>query len=144
MDHITKLISMIERTHLQYRNAAFQHLGIKGYQYSYLIQICRTPGISQEQLTKQIHLDKSNVARSLTQLEENGFLTRQADPHDQRKWQIFPTEKATSIFPEILKTLHQQRTFLLAAFSDEEQQQLQHSLQLLYERAEELLHQVTL
>lgn len=144
MDHITKLISMIERTHLQYRNAAFQQLGIKGYQYSYLIQICRCPGISQEQLTKQIHLDKSNVARSLAQLEEAGFLTRQADPSDQRRWQIFPTEKATAILPAILETLSKQRAFMLEPFTDEEQLQFQKYLRLLYERADELLRQVTL
>ena len=65
---INKTISIIERSNILYRNEVFKEYGLKGYQANYLLEINRHPGISQEELTKTMHIDKSNVARGLIHL----------------------------------------------------------------------------
>ena len=48
-----------------YRTAQYEKLGIGSYQDSYIINICKHPGVSQEQLSKLIYVHKSSVARQL-------------------------------------------------------------------------------
>lgn len=139
MRNINRNISIIERCNLQYRNQAFRHLGLKGYQYSYMTRICRNPGVSQEQLSKEMHIDKSNVARSLAALEKLDYITRAADPKDHRVLLIYPTQAGKDIFPKILTILKTQRQAMMDDFSEEEQEQLNSLLRRLRTKAELLV-----
>jgi len=65
-------------------------MGIGMGQYPFLLSICETPGIRQDNLADALYLNKSSVARALTQLEQNGFLTRTVDPADRRAYCIHP------------------------------------------------------
>ena len=61
--------------------------------HSLVLAICREPGRSQDELAKDICIDKSGVARALASLETNGFVERKTDPENKRKTLVFPTEK---------------------------------------------------
>ena len=41
--------------------------------HTYILNVCRNPGISQEALSQLIFVNKSNVARQLAVLEEKGM-----------------------------------------------------------------------
>ena len=56
------------------RNDALADTGLKGSQYAYILTLCRRPGISQEQLSRHIYINKSNVTRHLAQLEKTALL----------------------------------------------------------------------
>lgn len=139
MNRINRNISIIERCNLQYRNKAFSHLGLKGYQYSFMTRINRSPGISQETLTKEIHIDKSNVARSLNKLEQLGYIYRLPDPQDHRCFLIYPTTQGQELFPEIIDILKQQRQAMMSEFTEEEIQTLDLLLGRLRSKAEALV-----
>lgn len=132
---IIKNISIIERCNLLFRNEAFKKFDLSGYQYSYLIEICRNPGISQEQLTKNMHIDKSNVARGLTSLAEKDYILRQNNPSDNRYILLYPTEKAMSIYSELREIIKRERAFLMEEFSQQEEEQLVALLEKLKNRA---------
>ena len=132
---IIKNISIIERCNLLFRNEAFKKFDLSGYQYSYLIEICRNPGISQEQLTKNMHIDKSNVARGLTSLAEKEYILRQSNPSDNRYILLYPTEKATNIYTELREIIKRERAFLMEDFSAQEEEQLVALLEKLKDRA---------
>ncbi len=132
---IIKNISIIERCNLLFRNEAFKKFDLSGYQYSYLIEICRNPGISQEQLTKNMHIDKSNVARGLTSLAEKDYILRQNNPSDNRYILLYPTEKAMSIYSELREVIKRERAFLMEEFSQQEEEQLVALLEKLKNRA---------
>ena len=132
---IIKNISIIERCNILFRNEAFKKFDLSGYQYSYLIEICRNPGISQEQLTKNMHIDKSNVARGLTSLLEKDYITRHSNPTDNRYILLYPTEKAMSIYEDLREIIKRERAFLMEEFSEEEEKQLVSLLEKLKNKA---------
>ena len=136
---INKTISVIERSNILYRNEVFKEYGLKGYQANYLLEINRHPGISQEELTKTMHIDKSNVARGLMHLSEMGYITRVQDQNDLRLLLLFPTEKGTDLTKIISSIFKNQRAHLLQDFNENEINTLMSYLDKLRIRAEELL-----
>ncbi len=72
-----------------YRTGTYGELGLGSYQDSYILNICRQPGITQEQLSRLIYVHKSSVARQLGALEEKGFITRTPDPDDKRSLLVY-------------------------------------------------------
>ena len=136
---INKTISIIERSNILYRNEVFKEYGLKGYQANYLLEINRHPGISQEELTKTMHIDKSNVARGLIHLSELGYITRIQDENDLRILRLYPSEEGTKLSKVISTTFKEQRHFLLQDFNEDEITLLMSYLDKLKHRAEELL-----
>ena len=88
---------VINRYFRQKRQAYMEAYGLKGVHAWYLTAISQSPGISQDQLAQKLAVDKSNVARQVAFLEENGYLARQASPTDRRVLQLFTTEKADAL-----------------------------------------------
>ena len=103
-----------------YRTAQYAALGIGSYQDSYLLHICREPGIPQDRLAEVIYVNKSNVARQLSSLEEKGFITRSPDPPDRRSLLVYPTQKAKDVIPAIREMHHKWNELVLNGFSEEE------------------------
>lgn len=136
---INKTISIIERSNILYRNEVFKEYGLKGYQANYLLEINRHPGISQEELTKTMHIDKSNVARGLMHLSEMGYITRVQDSNDLRLLLLFPTDKGSELTKLISSIFKNQRNYLLQDFDENEINTLMSYLDKLKIRAEELL-----
>lgn len=136
---INKSISIIERSNILYRNEVFKDYGLKGYQANYLLEIKRNPGISQEQLTKNMHIDKSNVARGLMNLSDLGYITRVQDTNDMRFILLYPTDTGIELAIRVGEIFKQQRNFLLQDFDENEQLKLMEFLDKLKIRAAELL-----
>lgn len=120
MDSLMKYINTISRCAMLYRNEKLEHEGLNGYQHTYIIIICNNPGISQDSLTKRIYVNKSNVARQLALLEQNGFVTRQPRKDDKRVMLVFPTQKAYDIYPKVKAFISEWNSFLCEDFSKEE------------------------
>lgn len=100
-------LDAIARCATQYRTEMLAPLGLKSCHASYLIQICKNPGISQEQLARRIYFNKSSVARQLASLEEDGFIRRAASETDRRVTRLYPTERTLEILPRIREILLQ-------------------------------------
>lgn len=120
MSSFTKNITTISRCANQYRNDHLSGTGLKGGQHSIITNLCRNPGISQEQLSKLTYMNKSNVARQLAQLEAAGFVTRAYSASDKRIQLVYPTEKAQALCPQISEIHHHWREYLTEGFSEEE------------------------
>ena len=84
MDSLMRSISRTYRCSNRYKTEKLKASGLKAIQQTYIFQICRFPGISQEQLSQRIAVNKSNVTRQLATLEQNGFINRQASPEDRK------------------------------------------------------------
>lgn len=70
--------------------------------HSIILSLCKNPGCSQDELSKNVCLDKSTVARALSRLEELGYVKRQQYPLDKRKILVYPTDKLELLLPEIV------------------------------------------
>ena len=69
--------------------------------HSLILSLCHHPGCSQDELAQDLCLNKSTVARALSQLEEKNYVLRSPDPSDKRRIIVQPTEQMLAILPEV-------------------------------------------
>lgn len=139
MDKLTKQVNQLARITILQRNQAFKDLGITGTQHSYIIHVCREPGITQEQLAQKLFVNKSNVARQAALLTEAGFIFRKPGEADKRAVMLYPTQKALEIHPAIMDVLAGWNAFLLEGFNEEERQALSDALARIVKRAADFI-----
>lgn len=120
MSRLTFNIIALSRCSAQYRSEKMAAHGLKGCHISYLLHICHCPGISQDRLAQRIYINKSNVARQAAFLEEQGFITRRPCETDKRVLELYPTEKAQALLPEVHAILDQWSDFLSEDVTPEE------------------------
>ena len=124
MSQIIRDITEVARCGAQYRSDQLSPMGLKACHASYLTQICAEPGISQDGLARRICINKSNVARQAAVLEEEGFITRRPSASDKRVLELYPTQKALSILPQIREILDCWDGYVTADLTCEEKEQL--------------------
>ncbi|MET3290201.1 MarR family transcriptional regulator [Brevibacillus fluminis] len=59
--------------------------GISSTRLAILQTLCESNVINQSQLQKHINIDSAAITRHLKQLEADGMVTRQRNPHDNRE-----------------------------------------------------------
>lgn len=121
---LTRQVNKLARISILQRNKAFEKMGITGTQHSYILAVCREPGVTQDTLARKLYVNKSNVARQVANLCTCGYLTREPSESDRRAVCVYPTDKARGVYPEILNVLHDWNAYLLEALSHEEQEQV--------------------
>ena len=139
MESIIRSINHIARLASLYRERELKKYGLGPMLHTYILNVCRNPGISQEALGQLIFVNKSNVARQLAVLEEKGYVRRQTSSLDGRRQLIYPTEKALAMQPILQKLLKQWNEQVLEGFSEAEQQKLLADLQLVKENSQRAL-----
>ena len=137
MHHITD----IARCAALYRQEELAALGLKACHASYLCAICDSPGITQDQLARRIFINKSNVARQLVVLEEDGFVERHPSTEDKRAIQVFPTRKALDAMPEIIRIFRCWEAFVAQDLSAEERKRLVSMLEKMKQRSADWMEQ---
>ena len=98
-----KSLNNISRSQAVFRHSKISADDLHPAHYSFAIGICKNPGRSQEELAKELCLNKSTVARALTVLEERGYVKRESLPNDKRQFAVHPTEKMLAVLPEIIR-----------------------------------------
>ena len=136
---LMKNINRIARCAEQYRNDRLEPFGLTGSQYSVILSVCREPGITQDRLSELVYINKSNVARQLSQLVENGYVTREQGEKDRRTIKVFPTEKSLETVPVIRDTLRQWSEYITEGFDESEKEILLAMLEKMKDRAAEYL-----
>ena len=106
-----------------------------------LLEICACPGISQEQLARRIYINKSNVARQLAILEENGYVTRRPGEEDRRVMRVYPTEKAQAALPRIQEIMGNWEEAVAMGLTAAEREKLSDLLEDMTRRASALLEE---
>ena len=104
-------------------------------QAPYLLHICASPGMSQEQLARALHVNPSNAARQLSLLEGQGFIDRRVSPQDKRLMEIHPTAKALACVPLIREVNDQWNAYLTEGISPEDLEALERMLEHMRGRA---------
>ena len=124
MSQLVKDITEVTRCGAQYRTDRLAPMGLKGCHASYLEEICADPGISQDKLAQRICINKSNVARQIGVLEEDGFVQRAPSPNDKRIMELYPTEKTKELLPQIKQILNSWEDWLTQDLTEERQELL--------------------
>jgi len=98
MPKIMKSMNIVSRCQSAYRSERIKG-DICGCHHPFVLAICHKPGMSQEEISRELCLNKSTVTRAINQLLERGYVERKANPDDKRSFLIFPTDRMLEILP---------------------------------------------
>ena len=99
MDSPFKAISILYRKSHIWLNNSCAWYGLTAAQAMVILIICDFKSLTQDEITKRLGLDKSVIAKTVTKLEETGFLVRATNPKDKRTYDIQPTQRAWEAYP---------------------------------------------
>jgi DNA-binding MarR family transcriptional regulator len=134
-----KMLNNISRSQAIYRHSRISAEDLSSGHYAFALAICREPGRSQEELARELCINKSTVARNLNCLEEKGYIQRAPLPNDKRQFSVYPTEKMLAVLPEI-RQASLEWTALLSEGIPQEQLEIFHSvLERMQTRAREIV-----
>lgn len=140
MSQITHKINILSRCQNIYRSFCLRDSGLGAPYYNYVLPICHTPGLSQEQLARRVCFDRYNVTRHLAKLEEWGYVERRADEEDKRQTLVYPTQKMLDLVPQVRQCIHDWDTYLFDGLSTEELEQFNSTLLKIAQRAREYVN----
>lgn len=98
---IGRLISILHRQSQIYINCVLKEFNITSAEYAFLLSLYRKDGVTQDELSTYLYIDKSATARAIKSLEEKGYVVRSKDPADKRCNRVYLSEKANSYKDEI-------------------------------------------
>ena len=90
-------ISVLYRQFQIYINNNTKDLQISSSEYIFLMEMYKNDNMSQEQLSKNLIIDKSATARAIKSLEEKEYIIRKKDDNDKRTNRIKLTKKGIEI-----------------------------------------------
>jgi DNA-binding MarR family transcriptional regulator len=131
-----KYIDLVSRSASIYRDDTLVECGISGCQSKYILQVCKFPGQTQEEMAKVLFVNKSNVARQVAALVKEGFIERRQSKEDKRVFLLYPTEKALGCIDAVKAAHARWRELVTEGMSEEEKTQLSALMEKLVENAE--------
>jgi DNA-binding MarR family transcriptional regulator len=117
---ISRYISILYRSSNSYVSKKLADYNIGAGQFPYLIHLYCNEGITQEQISCNLCIDKGTTAKSLKKLEEAGYVYRKVDEKDKRAHKVYLHDKAKNIMSDIYSILDQWDNIITADLSEEE------------------------
>lgn len=135
MAGIMKYINRISRNCEMVYNHQLRNYGISQSHHPYILLICKEGGISQEKIAKEIGVNRSNVTRQLSILEEKGLIIRKQDEEDRRIWRVYPTPQMEELLPAVCSCMHTWNEQILVDLDENEREVLLTMLKKVAERS---------
>ena len=139
MPRFMKMLNNISRSQAIYRRSKVSANDLPTGHYAFVLTICRNSGCSQEDLARELCLNKSTVARHLNSLEEKGYISRIPQKNDRRQFSVEPTEKMLAVLPEIKAASREWMELLSEGIPQEELAVFSSVLERMQERAREIV-----
>ena len=136
-----KLLNNISRSQAVYRYSRISAEDLQSGHYAFVLAICREPGRSQEDLARELCVNKSTVARNINYLEEKGYVSRIPLPQDKRQYSVYPTEKARNVLPQIRAASAEWMMLLSEGISQSELEIFDSVLQRMQEKAGKIIEE---
>lgn len=83
----------------KYIKSKFKDLNL-GHDVRYIMFIYDNPNCSQEDLVNMFSQSKGNIAKVLKKLEDLGYIKREINPENRRKYMLNTTEKGNDLVPK--------------------------------------------
>ena len=139
MPKFMKLLNNLSRSQAIYRRANITSEELSSGHYAFALLICRKPGSNQEELARELCINKSTVARNLGCLEEQGYIIRTPLKSDKRQFLVYPTEKMKAVIPELKKVSGEWTSLLSEGISEEDLSVFHSVLERMEEKAREII-----
>ena len=139
MAKFMKNINLVSRSAEVFREERLKDCGIRGCQSKYVLVIAQNPGFSQEDISRMLFVNKSNVARQIGFLETAGFVKKVGNDKDRRAVHLYPTEKLLGALPRVKEVLAEWRALVTEGFTEEEKAELARLSEKMVENARKFM-----
>ena len=92
-------IHNLSKNHFKYLKSKIDEFDL-GHEVRYIMMIYDNPCISQDDLANMSCQSKGNIAKSLKKLEEDGYIEREVNPENRRKYMLKTTSKGDEFVPK--------------------------------------------
>lgn len=83
----------------KYMKSKFSNIDF-GHDVRYIIFIYDNPNCSQDDLADMFCQSKGNIAKILKKFEDEGYIKREVNPNNRRKYMLNTTDKGSKLVPE--------------------------------------------
>lgn len=104
---LIKYVNTISRITQSYTDEAMVKLNLTSGTYPFLLVLYRKEGINQNEISRELNVDKAMSARSIKKLIDLQYIEKKEDEKDSRAYKLYLTEKGRAIVPEIKKEIQQ-------------------------------------
>ena len=139
MPKFMKMLNNISRSQAIFRNSRISAKDLQPSHYAFVLAICREEGRSQEELARELCINKSTVTRNLNYLEEKEYISRIPLPNDKRQFSIYPTQKMLNVLPEVKSASSEWMVLLSDGIPKEELDIFNSVLERMQTRAREII-----
>ncbi|MBS7577449.1 MULTISPECIES: MarR family winged helix-turn-helix transcriptional regulator [unclassified Enterococcus] len=118
--NLLRFIGTISRAINSQADKKYRQLNLQKGQYLFLTRICENPEINLSELSNLLKVDKTTTTKAVNKLEEIGYIWKRKNSHDQRKFQLFPTNEGLLVYDIILAEERLQQKIIVASLSENE------------------------
>lgn len=134
---LIKFVNTISRITQSYTDEAMVKLNLTSGTYPFLLVLYRKEGINQNEISRELNVDKAMSARSIKKLIDLEYIEKKEDEKDSRAYKLYLTEKGRAIVPEIKKEIQQWIKIITKDLSKDEEALLEELLSRVLSRASE-------
>ena len=96
-DNLVRRIGALNRNMMRALDAEMAPFGMGSGRFSYLFILYINEGVTQQEMAIRLQADKAAVARTLAQLEQQGYVRRESDPRDGRVTRVYLTDQSRAL-----------------------------------------------
>ena len=141
-DKLTPMVCKLSRLSTLFMGREMTKGGFGPGQFFLLSEVYEEEGLTQDELSRRVGVDKSNTSRALARLEDYGLVERRGSASNHKEKQVYSTPKAREIESEFRGIQQGWNDTLLAGFSEEEKKMLFSGIARMLENAQAHIHGV--
>lgn len=119
-DSLGKWISILYRYGQAFIGKKLDKFNIGRGQYIFLLSLYKKDGVSQEEISFHLKIDKATTAKALKKLEDEGYIRREQDDDDKRAYKVYLNKKAIEIKPFVLEAVSEWSNILSSGLTESE------------------------
>lgn len=121
---IFTFMNVFTRIGNSYLSKQYESYGFGYGQHQFLLALYAQDGLSQEELTKRIAVDKATTTRAVNKLKELGYFNVTGDCVDKRVKRVTLTEKALDQKEDILEIARGWEDYFLNKLNEQDKKEL--------------------
>lgn len=98
-----KMISQIYRRTQIYMNERMKDVELSGALAPFVMITYENGKMIQNKFCELMDMSKGTVAKTMNKLEEHGYVTRCGSAEDGRSIDVYPTERAEEVYPQLVQ-----------------------------------------
>lgn len=138
---ISRILRQLERSRRKFMDDRLKDWGLQGDMYLFLMIVSRSPSSCQEDVAKEMMMDKGNAAKMAKSLEKAGYLSRMQSKEDKRRYELSLTEDGRKAINATLDALLAWQEAVIGSIPRWEEEKLVQQMGGMLARAQDLLEE---